>query len=84
MRARRSESCLLTVIAKSTLECPSIFLIALHHAERTSDYAIGASIANIRLYVNAAKFSSDDGTGRTSFQASRILTVFANVGGKRP
>src|SRR5215471_10033232 len=74
----------LTVIAESALEGAAVFLIPFDDTKWTGGYAITATVANVRLDVNSAELCPDNRTRRTSFQASRFLAVFADIGRKCP
>src|SRR5689334_11614802 len=82
--ACRRQPGLLTVVAERTFEGAAVFFILLDHAERTGNDAIGAAVADVRLHVHAAEFRADDGSSRTSFQASGNLAVLANVARELP
>jgi hypothetical protein len=84
LRTSRLQAHLLAVIAEGAFENATIVVVAFDHAERASDYAISASVANVRLKEYAAKFRADQGAGGTRFQASSDLAMLANVGGKSP
>ena len=84
MSAGWNQSHLLSVVAERTLKRSTIFFIALNYTEWAGYYAVRASIANVRLYVHTAKFSSYNRTRWTSLEASRIFAVFANVRRKSP
>jgi len=82
--ACRDQASFLTVIAKRALERAAILRMALDHPERAGRHAISATIANIRLYENSAKFCSHDRTRGTRFQATRFLAVLADIRRERP
>src|SRR5262249_25465806 len=75
----RGKSRFLTVIAEGALEGTAIFFIALNYTERARDHAVRASVANVGLHVDRAELCTHNRASRTSFQASGILAVLADI-----
>src|SRR4051812_3796147 len=84
MRTGRLKSRFLAVVTEGALESAAIFRIALDYAERTSNHAIGATIADVRLHVHSAEFSAHNRSRRTCFQAAGVRAVLANIGREGP
>ena len=87
-RAGRSEPALLSVVTKSAFECAAgvgqRLRAPIDHAKRAGNDAIPAAIANIVLHQHRTDFSAHDRAGRTRFEATRFLTMLANIGKKNP
>ena len=85
---RRCEPLALAVVAERALESPSAarqrFRSAVNDAERTSDDAVAATIANIILHVYRANLCSEDRARWARLQAARICAMLAYVGEEEP
>ena len=79
-RAGRLQSNFLAVVAKCALERPTIFIIAFHDSKRTGGHTISAAVTNVGLNEDSTEFGAHYGTRRTSFEASRLLAMFADIG----
>src|SRR4051812_23666629 len=78
------QSCALPIRAESTLERASISFILFHHAKGTTNNAISAAIAYIRLNEHRPKFHAYDCASGTRFQAAGHFAMLADVRRKAP
>ena len=83
-RTGRFQADFLAVVAERALEGAAVFLIALDDSEGTGGDTVAASVADVRLNVDASEFCANDRAGGTGFKASGIFAVLAHVGRKRP
>ena len=60
MRACRSKSGLLAVVAERAFECASVFFIALNHPKWAGDNAIRATVTDVGLHIDAAELGTHD------------------------
>src|SRR5205823_11392887 len=81
-RARRLQSDFLTVVAEGAFEGATILLIALHNPKWTRSDAVATTVADIRLDENSAEFRPHNRAGGASLEASGLLAVLADIGGK--
>src|SRR5204862_2224203 len=84
LRARWDLARFLPVVAERAFERASVIRTAIDHAERTRDDAVAAAVADVGLHEHAAEFGADDRSGRTRFETSGVLAMFADVRRKLP
>src|SRR5260221_11828392 len=77
--AGRGEAILLPVVAERALPRAPIRLVQVDQAEWASGHAVGAAIADVRLYVDVAEFVPDDGAGWAGVEAAGMRTVLAHI-----
>src|SRR5438270_4938432 len=82
--ARRLQSCALSIIAESALECAAIVFIFFHHTKWTTHNAVRAAVANIRLNVDSSKLHPHDRARGASFKTAGYFAMLANVRREAP
>jgi hypothetical protein len=78
------QATLQTVVAQGALLRGIRRRVKIDDAKRARPDAILSAIADIRLDDHAVEFGTDDGAGRTDFEATRLHAMFAHVTHHQP